>query len=199
MEILGAVSAAVTLATAVGSISTIVADFIHTVRLADSDAYYTQRELATLNHLLIQFHQLALFRESQGARLDDERGRRNPIIKQGKHLRREMKYVLRQIGMMDKDSLQTRWQRWCGKLRWYIKKKEVLELCVQFNQVKVSIMAFVCMAGLESVWEEIEELRNKLRQLSQERPTGFEERIARLKRTRRQLERRVYVLPLQST
>lgn len=186
-----AIGTAVGLACAVGSVSKVIANFIHTVRLADRDAYLTQRELATLDHLLIQFDQLVSSRDSQAAKLNEQTGLQHPVISQGEHLMGEMERVLNKIGMMDKDSLRTRWQRWVSRFRWYIKKKEVLELCVQFNQVKVSVMAFVSMVGLESVREELKDVRDKLRKLSQEQPPGFEQMIAELQQVRKQLKHRV--------
>ncbi|KAF9638045.1 hypothetical protein BFW01_g8942 [Lasiodiplodia theobromae] len=191
MEIIGTVGAVVGLVGAIGSVSKALDGFIRTMRLADRDAYLTHTELTTLGHLLMHFDQLVSNHDSQGAQLNGQSGLQNPVLRQGKHLIRKMKRVLKEIGMFDKGDLQTGKQRWLSRFRWYIRKKEVLQLCVQFNQIKVSIMAFVSMVGLESVRDELQKVRDEMKKMYREQLPGYEGRIARLREIRKQLERRV--------
>lgn len=191
MEPIGAAGAVVGLVGTVATIGKALHDCIRTMRLADRDAYLTQTELTTLGHLLMHFEQLVSSHDSQGAQLNEQTDLQEPVISQGKNLIREMEHVLKKIGMLDKGDLQTRGQRWLSRFRWYMRKKEVLQLCVQFNQVKVSVMAFVSMVGLESVREELKKMREELKKLCREQLPGSEGRIARLRQIRKELERRV--------
>lgn len=190
-EVIGTVGAVVGLVCTIGTVSKAVNDCIRTMRLADRDAYLTQTELTTLGHLLMHFDQLVSSHNSQGAQLGRQSGFQTSATDQGAYLIQEMKRILKQIGMLDASSLQTGRQRWRSRIRWYMRKKEVLQLCIQFNQVKVSIMAFVSMVGLESVRNELKNVREELEKLCREQIPGSEGRIARLRQIRKELERRV--------
>lgn len=191
MEPISAASAVVGLVGTVATVGKALHDCIRTMRLADRDAYLTQTELTTLGHLLMHFEQLVSSHDSQGAQLNEQTDLQEPVISQGKNLIHEMEHVLKKIGMLDEGDLQTRGQRWLSRFRWYMRKKEVLQLCVQFNQVKVSVMAFVSMVGLESVREELRKVRDELKKLCREQLPGSKGRIARLRQIRKELERRV--------
>lgn len=184
MEIVGTVGAVVGLAGAIGSVSKELGRCIRTMRIADRDAYTTQMELTTFSHLLMNFDQVVSSRHAQGAQLANNSRLRSPVLKQGWRLIDTMEELLREVGFHDSKQLQSGWQRRITKFRWYLRKKEVLALCVQFNQVKMSIMAFVSSAGLSAVLAELKRLWDAIERLQQEylqeHHPGFQEELTRL-------------------
>ncbi|EKG13712.1 hypothetical protein MPH_09178 [Macrophomina phaseolina MS6] len=150
------------------------------MRIADHDVHVTQMELTTFGHLLVQFDQVVSSKPSHGAQLNRHAHMRDPVINKGKLLIREMKGLLEDVGFLNHRELKSGWQRTRAKFRWYRRKKEALALCVQFNQVKMSIMAFISSAGLNSVLLELDRLWEAIEKLRQECSPGSEDEIARL-------------------
>lgn len=212
---IGITASVLTLANAVGFISKELYKCIQTMRMADQDANNTHSELASFNNTLVSFTRAITPSNVQGINLLRETALHEPIVEQGQELINQMEELLAKIGFVGSKKPKTNLQRRMAEFRWYLRKKEVLKLCIQFNQAKCSLMTFLSSTALlslkDELWRlksEIKRLQRNIERLQRDSCTSSEQRnlevrrlmlgVSQLRTERRNIKRRMYVFSNQT-